>query len=684
VSTHLGDLLDEARRHGFVGRRRELTGFDDALAGRSPRRVLFVHGQGGIGKSTLLLEFHARARAAGRAVALVDGRDVEPSPDGLASAVRLALGRHDDGPPIVRLPAGAVLLVDGYEQLTSIDGWLRNGFIPGLSADHLIVLAGRDPPTAPWQSDPGWRQLVSVHRLDPFDPVESGELLARAGVAPPVQPHLVTLGRGHPLTMALLAELAAAGEMPDALADAPDLISALLESFLREVPSDAHLIGLATCATAWLTTEQLLAAMVGAAAAAVWQWLIRRPFVTVTPRGLFAHDLVRDVLDAEFQRRAPERYLSYHRAIRDHAVADLRGATGSDRQLRAQQMLFLLRNTPLTGAIFALRERGSATVVPARADEHDEVCAIIERFEGPASAELARAWIGERPEHLSVVRTGGGVAGFAYRVVSPSGSVLEDRDPIVRAVLDHIAREGPPRPGEHIDILRYSGAPEGNHDQYAMLAASVALTEWLTRPLAWSVIVIVDIEYWEPFLDYMALVLLAEADIGGLRHLAYGIDWRRLPVGTYLDLLVERARSGGTGPPPAALLRPPSLDRARFAAAVRAALQTLHRPDRLTSNPLMGSALAATPNGPSIDQLRTTIETAVASLGNRPKGDQLLAVLNRTYLRPAPTQEAAADVLDLPLSTYRRYLAKAIEHLTDLLWTIEVGDLLLPARPTNA
>jgi hypothetical protein len=114
--------------------------------------------------------------------------------------------------------------------------------------------------------------------------------------------------------------------------------------------------------------------------------------------------------------------------------------------------------------------------------------------------------------------------------------------------------------------------------------------------------------------------------------------------------------------------------RPRFDAAVRAALQTLHRPDQLATNPLLGSALAATTGGPSVAQLRATIEHAGAQLANLPKGDQFHAVLNRTYLRPAATQEAAAEVLDLPLSTYRRYLAKALEHLTDILWTVEIGE----------
>jgi len=685
MSTHLGDLLDAARRQRFVGRHRELASFDDALAGCSPRRVLFVHGQGGIGKTTLLQEFRARAQGAGRSVVQIDGRDVDPSPEGLDTAARLALDRQDDRRSTAGLLAGAVLLVDGYEQLAPIDGWLRDELIPGLRAESVVVLAGRDPPAAPWRTDSGWRQLVAVHRLDPFDPVESGELLAHAGVAPPLRQQLLALGRGHPLTMALLADLAATGEVPDTLADAPDLISALLESYLRDVPSDAHLTGLITCAIAWLTTEELLAQLIGADAPAVWQWLAQRPFVITGPRGLVTHDLARDVLDAEFERRAPERFRATRWTIYTHAVAGLRAGTGLDRPLHAQQVLYLLRTSPITTAISALRAQGTATIVPAHPDEHDQVCAIIEQFQGPASADLARGWLGEQPDHLSVVRTGDGVAGFAYHLMCPSSGAMEDRDPVVRAILDHVVRDGPTRPGELIDIVRFGGgAREHQRDLYGVLAACVSsIIEWVTRPLAWSFAVAVDAEYWGPIFDYFAFAPLVEVDIGGLPHIAYGIDWRRFPVDAWFDLMHERGRSGATGPPPAALIRPPPLNRTRFATAVKAALQTLHRPDQLATNPLLGSKLAATASGSNADQLRVIIEDAVACLANEPKGDRLRAVLHRTYLRPAPTQEAAAEVLDLPLSTYRRHLAKALDHLTDLLWTMEIADVCIPARPSS-
>ena len=686
MSTDLGDLLDTARRQRLVGRRRELASFGDALNGRSPRRLLFVHGQGGIGKTTLLLEFRARARVAGRSVALIDGREVDPSREDFEAAIWAALGSQSDRHPVAQPLTGTVLLVDGYEHLTPIDGWLRNEFVPSLGTGTVVVLAGRDPPTAPWRTDSGWRQLVAVHRLDRFDPVESGELLGHADVAPAVRPHLMMLGRGHPLTLALLADLAATGAVPGTLADAPDLISTLLESFLRDVPSEAHLTGLAACAIAWLTTEDLLAELVGADAPAVWQWLVQRPFLSVGSHGLAAHDLARDVLDAEFQRRSPERYRAYGRIIYAHAVAGLRAATGPDRWRHARPLLFMLRNNPMAGPISELRARGSEVVL-GRPEEHDAVCAIIERFEGPANAKLARDWLGEQPDLLSVVRTSSGVGGFVYPVMCPSGSMLEDRDPVVRAVLDHIAREAPLRPGECVAICRFcAGAHDHQRDRYAMVAAFLThLIALVARAPAWSVLVAVDPQAVASWANYGAFAPLVgiDVEVGGLRHVAYGIDWRCVPVDAWLDLMRERAHSGDTGPPPAALLRPPPLDRARFAAAVKTALQTLHRPDQLATNPLLGSALAATATGPTAKQLRATIDNAVTYLGDQPKGDQLRKVLHRTYLRPAPTQEAAAQVLDLPLSTYRRYLAKALDQLTHLLWTVEIGDLQLPAGPSE-
>ena len=681
MATRLGELLDGERRRTFVGRRRELVEFDEAVAGRSPRRVLFVHGEGGIGKTSLLLELRARAQAAGRTVVLVDGRDIDASPAGFESALAAALGRgaeaRDGG--VAALPARAVLLVDGYEQLSPLEDWLRDDFLPALDSEDVVVLAGRDGPAAAWRVDPGWRHVVAVHRLEPLDPDDSGQLLALAGVAESDRTHLVELGRGYPLALALLADVARAGVAPATLADVPALVSILLDSLLRGAPTQAHVSGLATCAKAWLTTEDLLRDVVGTEAPAVWAWLERRPFVVRGPYGLTPHDLARDVLDAEFERRSPERYRALQRVIHDHTVECLRAATGADRQLRARQLMHLHRKAPFTAAANALRAQGSTALVPGRPEDTEEVLSLLERVEGPESVRLAAAWLAEMPDGLVVVRVDGAISGFGYHLTHPTGSALEHRDPAIRAVLDHVRREGPLRPGERIHIARFlSGRREHQRDPYAVLVGPVSsLVEWVTRPLAWSFVIVVDSAYWGPVFDYLGFGRLVDVDVGGLPHVAYGVDWRRFPVQTWLELMNEREHSGGTGPPPADLLRPPPLDRGRFGTAVRAALADLHRPDRLATNPLVASSLG---DGGS---LRATIEAAIGALAGEPKGGPLSAVLARTYVRAAPTQEAAAEVLGLPFSTYRRHLAKAIDQVTDLLWAVEIGEVRLPARQSG-
>jgi hypothetical protein len=43
----------------------------------------------------------------------------------------------------------------------------------------------------------------------------------------------------------------------------------------------------------------------------------------------------------------------------------------------------------------------------------------------------------------------------------------------------------------------------------------------------------------------------------------------------------------------------------------------------------------------------------------------------KTFVSPAPTQEAAAEQLDLPFSTYRRSLSTGIERVGAILWRLD-------------
>jgi len=146
-------------------------------------------------------------------------------------------------------------------------------------------------------------------------------------------------------------------------------------------------------------------------------------------------------------------------------------------------------------------------------------------------------------------------------------------------------------------------------------------------------------------------------------------------VDALLELWTERALSDDITSPPA---RPPDvlvLSQPDFTDAVRRALHDLHRADLLARSPLLRTRLlrertgAADPNPKDLDSM---LREAVATLRQHPRDDKLLRAVERTYLRPAATQEAAAVALGLPFSTYRRHLSQGVARIVSWCWEREV------------
>jgi hypothetical protein len=194
MSGAVAGRLEAARRACFVGRADELELFEAALhTDEPPFTLLLLHGPGGVGKTALLHRFRGLAERAGLPVVRVDGRDVQATPNGFRSALAEALDVPDppgDSAGVLGAAGRAVLLVDTYESLTPIDGWLRDEFLPRLPDRVLVVVAGRQPPAAAWRTDPGWRDLVRVIALSNLDAGEATGYLRTMGQAlgEPAQP----------------------------------------------------------------------------------------------------------------------------------------------------------------------------------------------------------------------------------------------------------------------------------------------------------------------------------------------------------------------------------------------------------------------------------------------------------------------------------------------------------------
>jgi hypothetical protein len=201
-------------------------------------------------------------------VVRLDGRDLEPSPSGFLGALGAALDPPAGAPPLEALatrPRG-VLLLDTYETLAPLDAWLREAFLPELPGGHVVVLAGRDLPAAAWLADPGWRELVRVVPLRNLRPEESRAYLGARGVPGAHHPAALAFTHGHPLALSLVADvLTAEGDPAPFDPEArPDVVRALLERFVEQLPSGRHRQALEVCAHVRVTTEALLAAALDA------------------------------------------------------------------------------------------------------------------------------------------------------------------------------------------------------------------------------------------------------------------------------------------------------------------------------------------------------------------------------------------------------------------------------------
>ena len=128
------------------------------------------------------------------------------------------------------------------------------------------------------------------------------------------------------------------------------------------------------------------------------------------------------------------------------------------------------------------------------------------------------------------------------------------------------------------------------------------------------------------------------------------------------------------------------MTRAEFDIAVRNALRHYTRTDLLVGSPLLHTQIAAgTGGGPaSVAKLQQVLADAAQAIFANARDQRLLRVLELTYFNPAPKQEAAAERLGLPFSTYRRHLISGIERMSEWLWHLEQEALHLEPVPAEA
>ena len=683
----LGDVLMARRRRRFVGRASEIELFRAALDSvEPPFSVLHVHGPPGIGKTRLLDVFAGLAGDAGASVVRLDGRDLVPTPPAVLEALQAVLEVPEGDGAIVG-PSGSgrlVVLLDTYERLAPLDDWLRTRLLPRLPATALTVAAGRMPPGSAWRADPAWRELLRVVSLRNLSPEESRQYLHACGVDPARHDQLVELAHGHPLGLSLLADVVVRGGEAAADPLTPDLVGILLRRFVEIVPGGPHRRALEVCALARVTTEALVREVLGLEDGhEPFTWLRELSFVESGPEGVYPHDLARDALEADLRWRDPDGYRRVVRGVRGHVNGRLRTSRGQAQQQAVADAKYLFRRLPGVSSPVDWDAWGRRYPEPARPGDREPVLDLVLEWEGTESAAIAARWWERQPEGFFVVRGQGGVVDGFLALLDLTRASTQDieADPGARAAWEHAMQHAAPRPTEAVTQSRFVVDRTVYQGPSPTLNATPILTfqRYLGTPnLAWDFLTLAEPERWDDYFAAADLPRASGADfvVGGRRYGLFAHDFRRVPVEAMLELVTERALAQDLTPSPPTV-KPPLLvlSQPEFDDAVRQALRDLRRPELLSRNPLLRTRLVhdrAGDEAPGAATLEMLVRAAVETLREHPRDDKLWRAVERTYVRPAATQERAAAALGLPFSTYRRHLTQGVDRVVAWLWDQEL------------
>lgn len=709
--SRISERLKRVRERQMIGRLEEMALFHSTLhAAELPFLVFHLSGPNGIGKTTLLRAFEKRAESQQIPVLFLDARNFEATPEGLLFALRSLLGIPADSDPLTSLSDSderRVLILDNYEDFDSNDDWVRESFIPQLSAETLVILASPRPPALAWRTDPGWQALIKTVSLRNLSTDEAQELLMLRGVPPAQFQAAMDFTHGYPLALSLIADMAAqpgneanlSGFTPE---NAPHIVQALLDQFVAKAPSAAHRAGLEIAAMVRLTTEPLLAEMLEGEddadagpdlAHEVFQWLRGLSFIESNVHGLFPHETAREALLADLRWRNRERYIQLHHKARGYYSRRLDAAQGMEQHRILLDYIFLHRDNPLVRSAFDWKESSTVRTDALRETDVPSLLAMVRQFEGEESATIAAHWLRLQPDGVIVFRDRASGAedepiGFLFQLaLQRTTEEQRECDPAILAAWQHLASTAPLRPGEIATHFRFWMAKNTYHavsPVQSLIIVHIVRHYLTTRNLAYSFFPVVSPERWAPMFDYAEIARVPQAEfvVGGRPYGIYGNDWRRMPPTVWLARLADKETAiSATNATPSVRPEPTEgqlvvLSEEDFATAARSALRHMNEPDALRSNPLLRSRLVSaqgsSENGAAT--LRKVVLEAVQQLQNIPRISRCYKPLYHTYIQPAPSQERAAEILDLPFSTYRRHLTEGITEVTRILWLKEIGE----------
>jgi hypothetical protein len=539
TARRVGDVLADKASENFVGRREELAALAECLGDGGPL-ITWVYGIPGIGKSALLAEFRIRATATGAEVAALDGRFVEPTPEGFGRALGGEWTTASDR------TKRQVLIIDSYELLPLLDAWLRQTFLPGLDDSVRVVLASRHPPSASWSLALEWQGLVRVLPLRELPAPDAMALLTRAGIGGREAERLNRLAHGNPLALRLALSTASTqlGNDPDSSV-AQAIVQHMAGLFLESALDHDSRTALEAASVVNFFTRSLAQAMLPGAPPDIYDRLAGSWLVHATRHGLVPHDAVREAVSSHLRSSDPHRFQMYRQAAWVRLRQEARLASREQMWAYTSGIIFLLDNPVVREAFFPTTSQ-PVNVEGAGPGDRTAVYQLIQAHETPAAERILQAWWNQAAWAFRTVRNAvtGATSGF-YVLAELRDKRLPrmEEDPLMREWRRHLRSQPIPPEQTAVFLRRWLSAEQGE------LPSPVQAACWLDakrsymefRPnLRRCYLALCDLQTYGPAAKRLGFEIVegASVTLDGVTHHLAVLDFGPGSVDTWLANLV--------------------------------------------------------------------------------------------------------------------------------------------------
>ncbi|MFS0823064.1 LuxR C-terminal-related transcriptional regulator [Bacillus sp. 1P02SD] len=312
-------------------RKREYRQFEEFLRQRQDKcqfgKMLYLQGISGVGKTTLLDQFAGIAKGMNFEWILVNGKDSMYS-EGLfvqnlfrtlckedkydASLVIDSLQRATSIINEIAKNKSVIFVIDGYEYLLSQDVFVRLHLISKLDPRVRIIITCSQMLPIHWITDLHPQRRISSMEVQPFSYQEVMNLLSIHHLDMNTCTSIWKITRGHALSIALALSMIQSNELVSLEHVKNGVINEMSQYWYQCIP-DSKLKDLVTVSSLLFEFNQEILEYVlqEEISSSLFHQLTNLSFCRSSKKGWFIHDLVREAVNVDFQRRLPNLYNEY-------------------------------------------------------------------------------------------------------------------------------------------------------------------------------------------------------------------------------------------------------------------------------------------------------------------------------------------------------------------------------------